>query len=117
MTEIVYIDDEPALLRAMSLVLESVGLSVAAYESPEEAVVFINGNEVGVVFCDYRMPKMTGLQVLRALDKEVPFYLISGDLQIEDEVKNEARLTGFLAKPLSPFAVVDLAKKALGKDS
>lgn len=115
MIDIVYIDDEPALLRASELVLESCDLSIATFEDPTEAIAFLRNNEVGLVLCDFRMPKMTGLQVLRAIDARVPFYLLSGDIQIKRDVANEPGLTGFLSKPLSFFDVADLAKETLGR--
>jgi DNA-binding NtrC family response regulator len=115
MTDIVYIDDEPALLRASELVLESCGLSVVTFERPEEAITFIHDHDVGIVCCDFRMPRMTGLEVLRAMKKEIPFFLISGDIQIQEELKNEPGLSGFLAKPLSFFDLAELAKETLGK--
>jgi two-component system C4-dicarboxylate transport response regulator DctD len=113
-TEIVYIDDEAPLLRACELVLNSCGLSVTTFEHADEAIAFIRDNEVGIIFCDFRMPRMTGLEVLRAIDKKAPFYLLSGDVQTEEDVGGEPGLTGFLAKPLSFFEVADIAREALG---
>ena len=115
MIDIIYIDDEPALLRAATLVLESCGLSLATFERADEAIAFIRDHDVGLVFCDFRMPGMTGVEVLRAIEKELPFFLISGDIQIQQELKDEPRLTGFLAKPLSFFDLAKLAKETLGK--
>ena len=117
MIDLVYIDDEPALLRAMTLMLEACGLSVAAFESPVEAVAFINDHDVGMVCCDCRMPIMSGLEVLQALDKKLPFYLITGAIDIESELSGEPGVSGFLAKPLSPLKVADLAKAVLGKNT
>ena len=115
MTDVVYIDDEIALLRAAQLVLQSCDLSVETFQDASEAIAFVRDNDVGIIFCDFRMPKMTGLDVLRALGGNVPFYLMSGDIQTKEDLQDEAGLTGFLAKPLSFFDVAYIANEALGK--
>ena len=114
MIDVVCIDDEPSLLPVSSLVLRSCGFSVKTFESPQEGVNFINRNEVGLVLCDHRMPYMTGLEVLHAVTAELPFYLVSGDLEIGAVPTEDPRLRGVLAKPVSPLKLAGLAKAVLG---
>ncbi len=115
MIDIVCIDDETALLRILSVFLESRGFSVATFEDPSEGVDFINQNEVGLVLCDQRMPSMTGLDVLKAVDAELPFYLVSGDLKVSAVSADDPRLCGVLAKPVSPRKLAELAEAVLGR--
>lgn len=114
MIDIVCIDDEPQILRVESLLLRASGFSVEVFEYPEEAVEFINQNEVGLILCDYRMPAMNGLDVLRAIAQTIPFYLVSGDLEVDAVVAAEPRLSGVLMKPVPASKLVELAKSVLG---
>jgi len=54
-----------------------------------------------LVVCDYRMPGLTGLEVLERLPEEVPFLLISGDLAAAETVATRKGVTTFLPKPLA----------------
>jgi CheY-like chemotaxis protein len=113
--DLVYVDDEEPLLRAFSYILEKAGLSVATFSSPNEALDFIAANEVALILCDYRMPGMTGLEFLDAMDKDVPFYLLSGDLMLAEQVADLPRVAGIFRKPLSPVAVAAQVGKILGR--
>lgn len=117
MIDVVYIDDEPSLLRVCKLVLESLGLSVATFEHAGEALEFIGASDVGVILCDYRMPDMNGLDVLRSMKVRRPFFLVSGDIQIEELTKGEPGLSGFLCKPLSFIGIAELVRNALNEPS
>ena len=112
MVDIVYIDDEPALLRSISMLLEFDGFSVEAFSSPREGIDFINRNEVGLVLCDYRMPELSGLQVLEAIESDVNFYLFSGDLNLVNE---DSRVAGVFSKPIAAEKLSEAMRRALGR--
>ena len=98
MTEIVvYIDDEEDLCDVFSLRFERHGAKIECFSNPIEGVAFINSNDVAVVFSDYRMPKMNGIDVLNAIEKEIPFYIITGELVPEDAAPAPKAESCFLA--------------------
>jgi two-component system C4-dicarboxylate transport response regulator DctD len=98
---IVYIDDEPALCRATRMVLELAEppVPIETFTDPLAAIDYINANDVLAVICDYRMPKISGLQVLDKIRRDVPFYVVSGDLDIAQWTDGNPRITGTLPKP------------------
>jgi len=110
MVDLVYIDDEPALLRAIQLVFEDDGLSFRGFQSPREAITFIAENQVRAVLCDYRMPEMTGIEVLQALDRNVYFFLVSGDLNLASQLGNGERIEELISKPFDVDALVERIK-------
>jgi two-component system chemotaxis response regulator CheY len=110
---VVYIDDEPSLCRVFELILDARGIEIATFRDPVAAIAYLNDRDVAVVFCDYRMPKMTGLTVLAKMTRPAPFYLVSGDLAAE-ECKSTAGVTGLLAKPFRPEELVALVEKHVG---
>jgi CheY-like chemotaxis protein len=99
---IIFVDDEPLLCRALTLVLKRLGRVVLAFTDPREAIAQLAKSErPAVVICDYRMPGLTGLEVLALTPAGIPFILISGDLAV-GESEQLARVTAFLPKPFKP---------------
>jgi len=107
---VVYIDDEPSLCRVFEMVLGARGMKIVTFTDPAAAIVYLNANDVAVVFCDYRMPKMSGLAVLAQMTRPAPFYLVSGDLAA-DACKSNPGVTGLLAKPFRAEELIALVKK------
>jgi two-component system C4-dicarboxylate transport response regulator DctD len=110
---VVYVDDEPLLCKAFSAILRQAQIPVGTFTQAGDALHFIRGNDVGVVVCDYRMPGLTGLELLERLDKDVPFYLVTGDLEIEQLASGRARVSGVLTKPFAPNLLLEIARRHL----
>lgn len=96
---IVYIDDEPALCRVMELVLGQAGLAVRAFTDPVAALAYLAREPAAVVLCDQRMPQMTGLELLAALPREIPFVLVTGDHSFRSEAEGNPRVRAIIEKP------------------
>lgn len=110
MSTIVYIDDEPTLCRVFEMVVAPTGATVKTFTDPREALAFLAVNEVAVVLCDLRMPRMSGADVLARLGGTVPFYMVSGDLDVT-LWKDDARIAGILAKPYTTEALLDIVAR------
>lgn len=97
-TTIMVIDDEPEIVKMLSIFLESCNCHVLAYDSPVSAFEFLNQNHsnVDVVITDIRMPEMNGIQLLagiRHLTTSLPVVLMTGyaDFEIAVEgIRNHA---------------------------
>lgn len=114
---IVYVDDEPLLCKAFSSILRQEQIPVETFTQAGDALDFIRRNDVAVVVCDYRMPGLTGLELLERLDKDVPFYLVTGDLEIEQLATGRARVNGVLTKPFAPNLLLELARRHIDAHS
>jgi signal transduction histidine kinase len=80
---VVIVDDDPALLQALSQALQlRLGeVNVETFESAHAALDRLAAVEVDVVVADIKMPKMDGLQLLtriRELRPDTPTLLITG---------------------------------------
>jgi len=107
---VVYIDDEAALCRVFEMVLGARGIPIVTFTDAGAAVAYLNTHDAVVVFCDLRMPTMSGLEVLARLSRPVPFYLISGDLAASGATPVSG-LTGTLAKPFPAERLIEIVER------
>ncbi|WP_323676582.1 response regulator [Halorubellus sp. PRR65] len=77
---VLVVDDEPDVAETTMLMLEDRGLDAVAETSPEAALDRVD-ETVGCVVSDYQMPRMDGLELLDAMEREheaVGFVLFTG---------------------------------------
>ena len=110
---ILYIDDEAMLCRVFQRVLDGCGAPIVTFTDPELALAYTREHPVAAIVCDYRMPGLSGLELLERLEIEVPFVLISGDIGIAPIVQSNPRVTAVLAKPFQPEALLALLQPYL----
>ena len=107
---ITLIDDESSVLFALKLLLEAFGFVVSEFSDPEAAVAHLRTQDpADICLCDLRMPKLTGLQVLRLCKEanpKVKFVLMSA--HASDEELKQARLLGVDATLTKPFTPEEL---------
>lgn len=114
------VDDEPALLRAVSRILESSGLEIESVASGREAMECLHGAAPATfdaIVLDLTMPGMDGAETLaeiRKIDKDIPVLLCSG--YPEDVVKERCKglqYSGMLAKPFELDDLLDTVRDLL----
>ncbi|MBX7066850.1 MAG: sigma-54 dependent transcriptional regulator [Parachlamydiales bacterium] len=106
-------DDEPLMLRFMSDVLKRKGKEVVLAKDGLEAIQFIEQEAFDLVITDMKMPRKTGLDVLKAASPNMLVVLATAHGTIESAV--EAMKLGafhYLIKPFSPDALEGILEKA-----
>ena len=111
MTDVVYIDDEPALCRIFERLLTRAGIETRTFTDPLEGLQYINEHPPQVVLCDQRMPTISGTALFEALEVDVRFVLISGDLTAADAAPKG--MVAVLPKPVSPETLIETVKGLL----
>ncbi len=79
---VLLIDDEPDILEVLSMMLNRDGFEVSVAASGEEALGILVSNVFDIVVCDYMMPKMDGITMLkqvRANKDYTPYIFFSGN--------------------------------------
>ena len=75
-------DDEESFLRVLTTVLESTGrFTVFPCKEGGEAVAALKRSQFDIVILDYKMPEMTGLNVLQWIDEQkldIPVIMLTG---------------------------------------
>ena len=69
---IVCVDDELPILRALARVLREEAYELLLTQDPGQALDWIRTREVSIVIADYRMPHMTGAELLANLEEGSP---------------------------------------------
>jgi two-component system response regulator FixJ len=101
---IALIEDDEAVLRSLTLLLESRGIAVRGYRSAENFLADAQATPLQCIVTDIRMPGMSGLELqreLKARDAVVPVILITGHGDVAmavQAIKNGA--FDFIEKPL-----------------
>ena len=97
------VDDDPAVVDSLSLMLKAEGYAVHTYDSARSFLAEVEKNERGCVITDVLMPGTTGLELLTALRQKgvsMPVIVISGHANVllaVDAMKQGA--VDFLQKP------------------
>ena len=72
MKNVLVIDDEPAIRRALRRVLESAGYSVRVAENGAEGIDELKNLPIDIVIADIIMPHMHGVDAIKAIAREFP---------------------------------------------
>lgn len=116
MSNLVYlVDDDSAVRRALTLLLETIGLDVNSFASPEMFLKQAGDLAPGCLILDIRMPTISGLKLQEKLtDQGIdwPTVVISGHGDIEAcrrAFRNGAM--DFLSKPVDEQDLIDAIQK------
>jgi two-component system response regulator GlrR len=113
--DILLVDDDPDLLKLISLRLTSAGYQVRTADSGETALATIAVERPATVITDLRMPGIDGLQLFEAIHRQhpaLPVIILTAHGTIPDAVSATQRgVFGFLTKP---FDSQDLLQKVAG---
>jgi len=112
--KVLLVDDEEAILFALSEVLDGTGIEVVTARNADEALAKLEG--VDVVVTDYAMPGKTGLELLehvRALDESLPIIMLTA--HGSERIAVEALKRGaydYIAKPFDNDEVAYSIRRA-----
>jgi len=89
-----------------SLLTDGLGVKTLAFNSPEDALAALETTSPRLIISDLMMPRMTGFEFLRAVEKlqpEIPSILVTGSPPDSKTLQaNQPRaFLGLLGKPVS----------------
>ncbi|NVK53111.1 MAG: sigma-54-dependent Fis family transcriptional regulator [Flavobacteriaceae bacterium] len=121
MPKILIIEDEAAIRRVLTKIIseENDSYEVEEAEDGLQGVEKITNNDYDLIFCDIKMPKMDGVEVLEKVKKikpEIPIVMISGHGDLETAV-NTMRLGAFdyISKPPDLNRLLNTVRNALDR--
>ncbi len=96
-------EDEKALSKALTVILERNHYSVDAVYDGKEALAYLQSDTYDAVILDIMMPKKDGIEVLKELRKaqnNIPVLLLTAKAEIDDKVLGlDAGANDYLTKP------------------
>lgn len=107
--KILLVDDQQEARLMLRTMLSELGVT-QIFEAVDgrQAMSFLDdaADLVNLVICDWNMPKMSGLELLRQLRGagfDIPFLMVTGrtDMRSVLEARNTG-VTGYISKPFSP---------------
>jgi len=117
-SKILVVDDERAVRLALKKCLSREGYLVEECEDPREAVGIIEKEGIELVICDYQMPGMLGIDVLRKVKLVKPSVIrimLTGNADLDMAIRaiNEGEIYRFLVKPWDNNELVRVVRLAL----
>ncbi|MBM9604561.1 hybrid sensor histidine kinase/response regulator [Desulfopila inferna] len=109
---ILLVDDEEIVLNLEKSLLEKLGYSITAFQSPIEALEFFkrHGSSFDLVMTDMTMPKMNGAEFTKEILKyrpNIPVVICTGFSELINEEK--ARTIGACKYVMKPFILREIA--------
>jgi DNA-binding NtrC family response regulator len=114
---ILVVDDEMIVRESLSNYLREDGYEAVAVESGEEALKKVETERWNILFVDFKMPGMDGLEVLREVKKiasDLPVIIITAYATIDSAV--QAMKDGaydYIVKPFDPEAIALVVEKVV----
>ena len=114
---ILLIDDERAIRFALRKTLEREGYKVDDCGDPKEGVKMAERNDYSLVICDYQMPGMLGVDVLRRIKLLKPetiriILTAHADMDVAIRAINDGAVYRFLVKPWDNRELVETVRRA-----
>jgi two-component system chemotaxis response regulator CheY len=120
--KVLVVDDFATMRRIVKGVLKQLGFSdIIEAENGSSALDELKREKVGLIVSDWNMPKMTGLELLKALKedetlKSIPFIMVTAEGQKENVLEAvKAGVSNYIVKPFTPETFNEKLQKVFGK--
>ncbi|NTV05832.1 MAG: PAS domain S-box protein [Chlorobiaceae bacterium] len=103
---ILFVDDEPTVLKMITMIITKLGFKVQALSSPLQAIELFRKNpeHFDLLITDLTMPEMTGIELAEEMHKispQLPVILMTGyEKDIETTPLSQYGICKFLKKPI-----------------
>ena len=116
--KILFVDDEPPILKALERALARTGSEVLLASSGIEALEIMSQEPVDIVVSDMRMPQMSGDEFLEKVSNQYPETIrmvLTGyaDMDSVLHAVNKGRIWGYMKKPWSNEELIISLEQAM----
>jgi len=119
--KVMIVDDFATMRRIVKGILKQLGFSqIREAENGSVALEELRKEPVGLIVSDWNMPKMTGLDLLKAVKaddslREIPFIMVTAEGQKENVIEAvKAGVSNYIVKPFTPEIFSEKLEKVLG---
>ncbi|MGI9625289.1 MAG: sigma-54-dependent transcriptional regulator [Longimicrobiales bacterium] len=106
MAVVLCVDDEADQLEVLERALRVRGHEPVPVSNGQAALQVVGQKHIDLIITDYRMPEMSGLELIQALDhhgRDIPILVMTGYGSVETAVASiRAGATDYITKPVTP---------------
>lgn len=117
---VLVVDDFATMRRIVKGVLKELGFkNIVEADDGSSALQELKKDDFGLIVSDWNMPKMTGLDLLKAIRaddkyKNIPFIMVTAEGQKDNVVEAiKAGVSNYVVKPFTPDTLKEKLEKVL----
>ena len=117
------VDDEFHIVQVVSIKLKNNGFDVVTAENGSDGYELASQTLPDIIVSDHQMPVMSGVEVIENVHQKtetahIPVIMLTArGFAIEDEQKEQLRVSACLSKPFSPREVLATIEDVLKQDA
>ncbi len=117
--KVLVVDDEIHIVQVVAIKLRNNGFAVVTAENGQDAFNLACNETPDVIVTDFQMPGMTGVELIenlrnRPATADVPVIMLTArGFAIDDEQKQNLKISVCLSKPFSPREVLQCVEEVL----
>jgi CheY-like chemotaxis protein len=115
-TDVLVVDDEAALRTSVADILRAAGYTVLEAADGQAALEVLETEQVVVVVLDQRMPRKSGIDVVKALSSPPAVIMMSAHrIESSDKALINGKVFSYLTKPVPPLRLLQEVAAAYGE--
>ena len=124
--KILVVDDDPDILNALTVILESQDYQVVTAQNGMEGLAALKAEKPDLIILDLLMPKMDGFSVLKEIQdarwskyREIPILILTSVREeaarrrYELEMATELNVDDYVEKPISPDILLERVERLI----
>ena len=121
--KVLVVDDEVHIVQVVAIKLKNNGFDVLTAENGADALDLAGRERPDVIITDFQMPVMTGLELVRSLrgkpdtDRIPVIMLTARGFAVDDDQKEDLRISACLSKPFSPREVLQCIDEVINQNA
>ncbi len=122
--KILFVDDTPINLKVVRALLKRTEIQISTCESGAQCIELAKSQKFHIIFIDYRMPEMDGIETLHNLknlstnlNKDIPYIMLTANaVSGARELYLNSGFNDYLAKPIDVKKMEEMIKFYLPKE-
>jgi two-component system chemotaxis response regulator CheY len=118
--KVLIVDDFATMRRILKNILKKIGFTqILEADDGSNALKLLEKEKVDLVISDWNMPKMTGLEFLKAVRsntafKDLPFLMVTAEAQKQNIIEAvQAGVSNYVVKPFTEEVITEKLAKIL----
>jgi len=118
--KILIVDDFATMRRIVKNILRQIGFTnIQEADDGSTALEVLKTNTIDLIVSDWNMPKMTGLELLKAVRaddqlKQIPFLMVTAEAQKQNVIEAvKAGVSNYVVKPFTAEQISEKLEKIL----